>query len=750
MPVEEEDKERLDRPTISDSDNTRTAEASAHEISHLPNGVGVTQPAKVTIDACVLDELEKCRAELAELKGTNYSTSKEKYRIIHRVPRAETEKFDCWLDHPRWVYGELDKKALQGSLPVSNVENFAQRHPEVSFLVQRTYRVGHGTDNEDDLPTPSSESIYIVSDRLKSVCRKMYKLLPYPVSVLKGEEMVELKAPYLFIYHSRNALDDCAAKLEPRDSREWQPLVRYILEAQKLEYERADYLISQKQISKGYIQYLFKPQDHVVLRQGKVQLGFLSTTWPTSRSIDSHDFKHICRESGVDLSKFFDEKDLKAEDFRKSFGVWNLEAYCFSYLGVFIKKDRTLSVVEPGKGNQSFPISELNVYPLEFAEDDIQALLKKRGEVFWRCRTQQYVSYVSSEETDPATLMSDRYMIDFKTYLRLHHKDYAKPISSNADSELDPALANAEEPPKQPFLLLLPNEIKGYNLRTKSWVDLEVNRITEIKWNETAFDSLVIDTGIKELIRALVTNLVAAEKGTDLIGGKGNGLTMLLHGGPGTGKTFTAESVAEIAHKPLYRVTCGDIGTTPKEIETYLENVLHLGNIWNCVVLLDEADIFLEERSLYDVQRNALVSTFLRVLEYFNGILILTSNRVGRFDEAFRSRIMLALHYKPLTHDQRRQVWRNFFRRLKDLEESKVNLENLMRHVEDLADHVLNGREIRNIITIGRQLAIYRNQVLDFEILESVVDKTSLFDKYLLEVNEGQTGDAIARELGMR
>lgn len=53
------------------------------------------------------------------------------------------------------------------------------------------------------------------------------------------------------------------------------------------------------------------------------------------------------------------------------------------------------------------------------------------------------------------------------------------------------------------------------------------------------------------------------------------------------------------------------------------------------VVILDEADVFLEERGLADLQRNALVSVFLRCLEYYDGILILTSNRIGTFDEAF-------------------------------------------------------------------------------------------------------------------
>lgn len=78
---------------------------------------------------------------------------------------------------------------------------------------------------------------------------------------------------------------------------------------------------------------------------------------------------------------------------------------------------------------------------------------------------------------------------------------------------------------------------------------------------------------------------------------------------------LTNNSVAEIAEKPLYRVTCGDIGTEPEQVEDYLESVLHLGKTWGCVVLLDEADVFLEQRGLEDLKRNALVSVFLRVLE---------------------------------------------------------------------------------------------------------------------------------------
>ncbi|KAL2810572.1 hypothetical protein BDW59DRAFT_168122 [Aspergillus cavernicola] len=169
--------------------------------------------------------------------------------------------------------------------------------------------------------------------------------------------------------------------------------------------------------------------------------------------------------------------------------------------------------------------------------------------------------------------------------------------------------------------------------------NLQVDHIYHIQRDKAAFDNLVIDQDTKELIQALVMNQLEAERGTDIISGKGNGLIMLLHGSPGMGTIFTAEAVAEIAEKPLYRVTCGDIATKTEDVGKYLEGVLHLGKIWGCVVLLDKVDIFLEERSLSQLERNALVSVFLRALEYYEGIMIPTSNRVGTFDKVFKPRI---------------------------------------------------------------------------------------------------------------
>lgn len=343
-------------------------------------------------------------------------------------------------------------------------------------------------------------------------------------------------------------------------------------------------------------------------------------------------------------------------------------------------------------------------------------------------------------------------MIDLKTYQILHKSD--APQHRNRQGNLNYVLPRKamenDDPPDGNFEFLLPPKIKGFNLRTKKWFDLVADRISDVKWNKEAFSKVVIQREYKDLIRALVSNQLESEKNTDLIEGKGNGLILLLHGGPGTGKTLTAESVAEIAEKPLYRVTCGDVGTKAEEVEKYLESVLYLGKLWGCVVLLDEADIFLQQRNLEDLQRNALVSVFLRVLEYYEGILILTSNRVGTFDEAFKSRIQLAIQYPALDSLQRFCIWQNFFNRLDSIEGETIDLADLRHHLDDLKEEGMNGRQIRNAITTARQYAKWQNTILNYEILKKVISVSGRFDKYLDKLHGGLTEDQMAEDEGLR
>jgi SpoVK/Ycf46/Vps4 family AAA+-type ATPase len=133
------------------------------------------------------------------------------------------------------------------------------------------------------------------------------------------------------------------------------------------------------------------------------------------------------------------------------------------------------------------------------------------------------------------------------------------------------------------------------------------------------FNDLVIPTNYRQLLLALVENHARGSKTVqelettvsghmDLVSGKGNGLIILLHGPPGAGKTSTAETIATYTKRPLYSITCGDIGTRPDEIETRLQEHFRLANKWGCVLLLDEADVFMTKRDWQSMERNAAVS----------------------------------------------------------------------------------------------------------------------------------------------
>lgn len=137
-------------------------------------------------------------------------------------------------------------------------------------------------------------------------------------------------------------------------------------------------------------------------------------------------------------------------------------------------------------------------------------------------------------------------MIDTTTFKLMHE---ARPDSSvKGQCEIGPDIMSRDEPPlDDQFLLCIPKTIPGFNMITKTWsvnpypfdaafadcacpATLDVSRITLVKWNSKAFDSLVLERPAKELIPALVTNQIDAERATDLSGGKGNGLIILLHG----------------------------------------------------------------------------------------------------------------------------------------------------------------------------------------------------------------------------
>jgi len=155
--------------------------------------------------------------------------------------------------------------------------------------------------------------------------------------------------------------------------------------------------------------------------------------------------------------------------------------------------------------------------------------------------------------------------------------------------------------------------------------------------------------------------------------------------------------------RPLYSVSASELGYSAGSVESSLQEAFDLAARWKALILLDEADVFLEKRSDNELERNKVVSVFLRKLEYFNSMVFLTTNRPDSFDEAFRSRIHVAIKYKDLTVDARRTVWNQFVTTAEDSAQYGVHIEE--SDIDQLAKRQLNGREIRNLVKSALLLA---------------------------------------------
>ncbi|KAK2614233.1 hypothetical protein N8I77_001079 [Diaporthe amygdali] len=279
--------------------------------------------------------------------------------------------------------------------------------------------------------------------------------------------------------------------------------------------------------------------------------------------------------------------------------------------------------------------------------------------------------------------------------------------------------------------------VLGFSFGEKLWLEFTVSGVQDIRWNEHAYESLVLEKRTKETVKALVEShkYHAAESIDDVIQGKGKGLVSVLHGPPGTGKTLTAEGISELLKCPLYMVSAGELGTDSRVLEGELQRILDICHAWGAILLLDEADVFLEKRNMHDIHRNALVSIFLRQLEYFQGILFLTTNRVETFDDAFQSRIHIALRYDPLDLKAKKAIFKMFVEKARSQQKSD-SAPFTEEEYNTLARHDLNGRQIKNTVIRAQALAVNKGEPLSMVHVRQILDVQVNFDRDL----KGGTG----------
>ncbi|PWW77821.1 hypothetical protein C7212DRAFT_342460 [Tuber magnatum] len=501
-----------------------------------------------------------------------------------------------------------------------------------------------------------------------------------------------------------------------------------------------------------------------------------------------------------------------------------IDCYSIDFDGLHLGGVQKQIEIRPYEGEK--PVTSLPVYPLKFLPDLEKARerLLDRGKSFLEMLGVSHKYYEGLSLSEPKEEVQSQVIADPTLALQLN-PDWVPKLGLDTATERDPREANesgpstcvtlcwqgnfcekhddfgielqtkhhleifasqaklldeAQEHKKlgDSLIILLPERIFGFVLRSRKWTPLDITLMRDVPSRKEGFNSLVLPKGHRDLVEALVQTHSRGSRPTsgtvhdkehevDLVRGKGKGLIILLHGAPGVGKTSTAECVADFTGRPLFAITCGDIGAEAKEVEENLEKHFYLAHKWGCVLLLDEADIFLQKRDKADLRRNSLVSVFLRVLEYYSGILFLTTNRVGMFDEAFKSRIHISLYYPPLDRKAYLAVWDMNLTRT---QEGKKNIQvdraeirgYAKRHYKELR---WNGRQIRNAFQTAIALAefdarkaaikagvegaedmIHPPAKLTRQKFVKVAKASKDFDEYLKEVYSG-LNDADLAEL---
>lgn len=259
--------------------------------------------------------------------------------------------------------------------------------------------------------------------------------------------------------------------------------------------------------------------------------------------------------------------------------------------------------------------------------------------------------------------------------------------------------------------------IQVFDLRLHLFMDVHINQLNLYKYDSGLSSKLILPIDTSTMIETLVEAVDIT--GDDIIKGKSGGIIILSSGEPGTGKTLTAEVFSEHCKKPLYVVQCSQLGVDPEELETKLATVLTRASRWGVILLIDEADVYIHERGS-DVGQNAIVGVFLRLLEYYPGILFLTTNRATIVDDAIVSRLTAHVRYGIPKVNAARKIWEIQFENY-DLELDGKLIEALLAKFPNIS-----GRTIKQLTRLAKIFSVSNKKEISIKLFEKIALFTDL------------------------
>ncbi|KAL8898749.1 MAG: hypothetical protein Q9207_006549, partial [Kuettlingeria erythrocarpa] len=372
-------------------------------------------------------------------------------------------------------------------------------------------------------------------------------------------------------------------------------------------------------------------------------------------------------------------------------------------------------------------ITDLASFPLKYhpKADELRNQLIKRGRAYENLMGFHHKMYKGiALYHDRSFPVDSRIIVDPDAY-RCYDTDYdlhLKPLKTiSADSSMNLAAAddlydedessNGEAKKRalpalsEDQLLLCTSSVKGYSLRNKRWLDLFIDCIEDIEWNDAAWDNVVLEHDLKDLIISMTRGHRQRHRGL-----QPKGLNILLSGCTGVGKTFAVESVAEALHAPLFHVTPADVdlGAKDPDLQSPFTETLEMCGKWNVILLFDQAQGALDSDPLDDDQRREYsrelfpfapkrtlypdhsFSVLLDALGSHSALFFATWNLDAGdcMDDRLQSRFHVCLQLPWPTRASRAQIWQKCLGSHKDM--------SFFIDSNALAGWDLNGLEIAN------------------------------------------------------
>jgi len=248
-----------------------------------------------------------------------------------------------------------------------------------------------------------------------------------------------------------------------------------------------------------------------------------------------------------------------------------------------------------------------------------------------------------------------------------------------------------------------------FNLNKHQFEWVDTRDIKEYIYDEKIVEKLILPEDHKGLIDILTSDFIS-DNGDDIIQGKSGGTVVLCRGQAGLGKTLTAEIYSELKNKPLYSVHSGQLGTNGTKVEEKLKESFERAERWGAVLLIDEADVYIRERD-NDTNHNAIVASFLRVMEYYNGLMFMTTNRSDDIDDAILSRCMAVLTYTYPKEDVKSKMWEIYLKQF-NIKYDNDFISELNKEFDEVS-----GRDIKNITRLAsRYMQGYNIQKANIEV----------------------------------